>query len=212
MARTQKLNVGSEEMSNFHSIGQQKKVKLKVKEKFIDINQHLVDACKRNDAQAQQELYQKYCNAMFNTCKRMIGNREDAQDVLQDSFIAAFKSIDNFNGTASFGAWLKRIVINKCINHLNRKKKIQFESISNQTEGEFHEDAERELEFSTQQINDAISKLPTGCRMVFVMKAMEGFDHGEIAQALEIKVGTSKSQFNRARTLLQESLMELLNN
>jgi len=208
MANTNRIQIQSEEMTNFHPIGNKKKVKLKSKDQIIDIHKELIAGCKRNEAKAQKELYLQYSVAMFNTCKRMLNSREDAQDVLQESFIAAFKGIKNFNGKSTFGAWLKRIVINKCINHLNRQKIVRFEQLSTQTEGEHNKD-DQPLEVNTVLINTAIQKLPTGCRMVFVMKAMEGYDHQEIAQSLDIKIGTSKSQYSRARLLLQESLKEI---
>lgn len=208
MVSSNSVSIRSKESSNFHSTGSNSKERLNSKDKIIALQEPLIAACKRNDATAQKKLYDTHVRAMFGTCLRMIGQREDAQDILQDAFIAAFKGIQNFNGQSTFGAWLKRIVINKCINHLNRKKVLVFEATSEPIAGESQE-MNDDLNISTERIQKAIAELPVGCRTVFVMKALEGFDHQEIAEVTGISVGTSKSQFNRARTLLQVELKDL---
>lgn len=174
------------------------------------IHQHLIDACLQNNAEAQRKLYDLYCAAVFNTCKRMLANRDDAQDVLQESFIDAFKGISNFNGKATFGAWLKRIAVNKCIDHLHRRKRLHFETMpqNQDAEDETFESQSNEQHFSIEEINAAILNLPDGCRTVFVLKAMEDFEHKEIAAEMNISIGTSKSQYNRAKELLRETLLK----
>jgi len=170
-----------------------------------DIHQPLIDSCVQNDAQAQKQLYDLYSAAVFNTCRRMLVNRDDAQDVLQETFIDAFKGIRNFTGKSTFGAWLKRIAINKSIDHLNRRKRLHFEPLPDNYEGE-ESVSSGTRDFSAEEINAAILQLPDGCRMVFVLKAMESYDHKEIAQEMKISIGTSKSQYNRAKELLKELL------
>jgi RNA polymerase sigma-70 factor (ECF subfamily) len=208
MVTSNSVSIQSKESSNFHSIGAKNKGNLNSKDKIIALQTPLIEACKRNDAEAQKKLYDSHVRAMFGTCLRMTGQREDAQDVLQESFIAAFKGIQNFNGQSTFGAWLKRIVINKCINHLNKKRILVFENVPETVEGELIEEDD-EIVLTTQRIQQAIMELPVGCRTVFVMKVLEGFDHKEIAEVTGISVGTSKSQFNRARQLLQIALKDL---
>ena len=208
MVSSNSIPIQSAESSNFHTTGLNSRETLNSKEKIISIQAPLIEACKQNNAAAQKQLYDTHVRAMFGTCLRMIGHREDAQDVLQDAFIAAFKGIQNFNGKSTFWAWLKRIVINKCINHLNRKNILVFEETSDHTADELQE-ADDDLELSTERIQKAIKQLPVGCRTVFVMKVLEGFDHKEISEVTGISVGTSKSQFNRARTLLQVELKDL---
>lgn len=208
MVSSNSVSIRSKESSNFHTTGSNSKERLNSKDKIIALQEPLIAACKRNDATAQKKLYDAHVRAMFGTCLRMIGQREDAQDILQEAFIAAFKGIQKFNGQSTFGAWLKRIVINKCINHLNRKKILVFEATSEHIAGESQE-MNDDLNISTERIQKAIAELPVGCRTVFVMKALEGFDHQEIAEVTGISVGTSKSQFNRARTLLQVELKDL---
>lgn len=166
------------------------------------IHQTLIDACIENDAYAQKKVYELYSVALFNTCKRMVQNRDDAQDILQESFIDAFRGIKNFKGKSTLGAWIKRIVINKSIHHLKKKNRIDFESLNSKYENEVEENDDG-IEISVQSINEAIQKLPAGCRTVFLLKAMEEYDHAEIAEEMKISIGTSKSQYNRAKELLK---------
>lgn len=208
MVSSNSASIDSKESSNFHSIGVNSKERLNSKDKIIELQAPLISASKRNDADAQKKLYDTHVRAMFGTCLRMLGQREDAQDVLQESFVAAFRGIQNFNGQSTFGAWLKRIVINKCINHLNRKNILVFDETAGKNAGEGLE-FDDDLEIDIERIKKAIDGLPVGCRTVFVMKVMEGFDHKEIAEVTGISVGTSKSQYSRARQLLQVALKDL---
>ncbi len=175
--------------------------------KVVNINDPLIEACKRNDEKAQQQLYQKYAVAMFNTSKRILGNREDAQDAIQEAFIDAFRGIEKFKGKSTFGAWLKRIVINKSIDLLQKRKKLAYADLSQDIPV-----PEQELEepFNPDEFNKALAALPEGSRTVFTLKAIEGYDHKEIAQYLQISVSTSKSQYSRAKQLLRVSLEKTL--
>jgi len=207
MEQAKRLKVRAATLPNF------KPSKLEVKPtasntKVVDFHDDLIRACKNNDATAQQQLYMKYRVAMFNTALRILGKREDAQDALQEAFVSAFRSIENYDGRATFGAWLKRIVINKSINLLRKRDRVRFESIENKAdEAAFQE--QDDIAYTSEQINSAIMELPTACRAVFTMKALEGLTHQEIGHFLDISEGTSKSQFNRARKLLQEALLSL---
>ncbi len=202
MAGTKAILVNFKGSNDFHS---SEKLKTGSIAEVKDIHQTLIDACIENDAGAQKKLYELYSAALFNTCKRMVQNRDDAQDILQESFIDAFRGMKNFRGESTLGAWIKRIVVNKSIHHLKRKKLIDFESLSLKYENEAEENDDG-LEISVLSINEAIQKLPAGCRMVFLLKAMENYDHKEIAEQMKISVGTSKSQYNRAKELLRELL------
>jgi RNA polymerase sigma factor (sigma-70 family) len=144
---------------------------------------------------------------MFSACLRIINHREDAEDVLQESFIAAFNGLNNFKLESSFGTWLKTIVINKSINFV-KKKKIAFTSLSDLM------DYEEEVNFETTslsvaQIKEALKELSDGYRIVFSLYLFENMSHKEIAAHLDISEGTSKSQFNRAKKRLKEKLEEL---
>jgi len=162
----------------------------------------IIEACKRNDRQAQFELYRLYSKAMFNVALRMVKNGDEANDMLQNSFIDVFKNIHSFRYQASFGAWMKRIVINNCINFL-RKKKLDLIELQ---EG-YHDRAE-EAEpmpkgISIDAVRRALMDLPDGYRAIFSLYAMEGYDHGEIAEILNISESTSKSQYSRAKMKLR---------
>ncbi len=172
------------------------------------VNRHIeiIEACKMGDRQAQHRLYNLYSKAMFNICIRMLGERSLAEDALQEAFISAFRKLHTFEGRASFGAWLKRIVINKCLSHL-KKQKIEFESLEDQTVEPVYEETHLdELPISMAEIHHAIKGLPEGCRVVFTLYLLEGYDHKEISQILDISVSTAKSQYHRAKKLLRQKL------
>lgn len=177
---------------------------------FIDIHKKLVDECKKGSRKAQQELYKLYSKAMFNTCYRIMNNREAAEDMLQEAFIDAFTKIEMFRNESSFGAWLKQIVVNKCLNEIKRRKPDIhfFEDISNMNHFDDTKDKyDREHEqFTVNRIKSAMEFLPTGGKMVFTLYMFEGYSHQEIADALNITESTSKTQFMRAKMRIREIL------
>ena len=140
---------------------------------------------------------------MFNVCFRIVNDREDAEDVLQDAFITAFKNLKSYKGDASFGAWLKRIMINMSINFV-KKKHLDTLSLDEQYENIREEESTHEQVYSVEAIHKAIQQLPDGYRMVFSLYLLEGYDHGEIAEILNITESTSKSQYNRSKVKLRE--------
>jgi RNA polymerase sigma-70 factor (ECF subfamily) len=140
----------------------------------------------------------------------MMNNREEAEDVLQEAFTQAFMKLDSYRYESVFGAWLKRIVINTCINAKN-KRKVEltlFEDLHRfDTPGET-EDNDEMVQLTVQSISKAMEKLPEGGRMIFSLYLFEGYDHSEIAQILNITESTSKSQFMRAKRRILEILNE----
>lgn len=148
---------------------------------------------------------------MFNTCLRITGDEMDAEDVLQESFVSAFKNLHSFKGTASFGSWLKRIVINNAINMV-KKRRLDFESVDGkEDEDAFAEPAqETDTSYDVAMVKQGISRLPEGYRLVLSLYLIEGYDHKEIGQILGITESTSKSQFNRSKKKLREILKEEL--
>lgn len=173
------------------------------------IHQKLIEACKRGKDKARFELYQLYSRAMFNVCYRMMNNREEAEDMLQEAFIQAFTKLDTFRYESSFGAWLKRIVINTCINAKN-KRKVELtysEEIFNYDQPETREN-EEEFQYTVAGVTRAMEQLPERGRMVFSLYLLEGYDHGEIAQIMNITESTSKSQFMRAKRHIVKILKE----
>ena len=144
---------------------------------------------------------------MYNVGFRITGNEDDASDVLQESFISAFRNLDSYRGDASFGSWLKRIVVNKAINVLHKRKEERL------PESEHWDVAEEEAPtsygeglLSVERVKQAIAQLPDGYRSVLSLYLMEGYDHQEIGEIMGISESTSKSQLNRAKSKLREIL------
>lgn len=167
----------------------------------------MITACIQGERSAQYALYKQYSKAMYNICYRITNDPEDAQDVLQEAFLSAFKKLQSFKGESSFGAWLKRIVVNASINHV-KKKRILYMPIEGH-EAEIGTDIQDEdLILEIDRVKDAIQNLPDGFRTVLSLYLFEGYDHREIASILGITESTSKSQYNRAKKRLKEILRE----
>ncbi len=143
---------------------------------------------------------------MYNVCCRIVNNSQDAEDVLQEAFISAFKNLRSYKGDAAFGAWLKRIVINKSLNFL-KKKHVDISPMETLPEviDEQQADISEEL-LSVERIRTAVGQLPDGYRLVFSLYLFEGYDHNEIGEILDISSSTSKSQFNRSKKKIRELL------
>ena len=177
--------------------------------KYKNLHQEVIDRCLYGDRKAQYELYKLYSKAMYNTCLRITNDQMEAEDVLQESFVSAFKNISSYKGEASFGSWLKRIVVNNAIN-LVKKRRIEFQSMEDFGEADepLGEAGEDERDYDIQLIKRSIELLPEGYRLVLTLYLVEGYDHKEIAGILGITVSTSKSQFNRAKKRLREILKD----
>jgi RNA polymerase sigma factor (sigma-70 family) len=165
-----------------------------------------VERCRHNDAKAQYELYKLYKKAMFNVAMRILNDMGEAEDVLQESFLAAFQQVSNFKGESSFGLWLKKIVVNRAI-RVAKQKRLVLASISD--DADVPEDATPDYAWQEDQIQlirKAIQQLPDGYRIVLSLYLLEGYDHAEIAEICNISEATSKSQYSRARKKLLELL------
>lgn len=187
-------------------------VKLKVNklEQYGEIHKTIIEACKKGDERQKYRLYQLYSKAMFNVCYRMMNNREEAEDMLQEAFTQAFMKLDSFRYDSSFGAWLKRIAINSCINAKN-KRKVELTFIDEMhrfDQPEYQDNNEEEVQLTVAGITKAMEKLPEGGRIIFSLYLLEGYDHSEISQILNITESTSKSQFMRAKRRINEILKE----
>jgi RNA polymerase sigma factor (sigma-70 family) len=170
-----------------------------------NIQTAIVQRAAHGDADAQAWLYAQYSKAMYNICIRMTGNKAYAEDVLHDAFVAALKNIKQLKQPENFGGWLKRIVVNECIQHC---KKTFYWSEWDETDDENITDEPIEwwTTISMEMIHNAIKNLPEGCRQIFVLYAMEDNSHKEIANQLGITEGTSKSQYHRAKALLKQKV------
>lgn len=177
-----------------------------VKLDYANTHRSLVEACQQGSRQAQFELYKLYSKAMFNVCLRMVKDELDAEDVLQNAFVDVFTKIETFKFESSIGAWVKRIVVNNCINFL-KKKRMQFESFEERHAllAEDEPDGSH-AGLSVESIKKALFQLPDGYRVVFSLYLLEGYDHQEIADILGITEATSKSQYSRAKRKIKELL------
>jgi RNA polymerase sigma factor (sigma-70 family) len=172
---------------------------------FKNIHQDLIDGCKTGDQKAQFQIYKLYYKAMFNTSLRIVNDTMEAEDIMQESFLSAFEKIESYSGTVSFGAWLKKIVINRSLDALNRRKAI-FEDIDvhsgiRDDSGEDRAQKE-ELDIRVEEVKEAIERLPDGYRIILTLYLLEGYDHDEIAEILSITSSTSRSQLSRAKQKL----------
>jgi len=154
------------------------------------------------------QLYKLYYKAMYNTSLRIVKSQMEAEDIMQESFLTVFQKISDYKGDATFGAWLKRIVINNSIDAVKKNDVLKF---SEEIGEEFIEVAdevkeEKHHEFNAIQIQNAIDHLPNGYRVIVSLYLLEGYDHEEIAQILKISSSTSRSQYNRGKNKLKELL------
>ena len=169
----------------------------------IYIHAPLIEECRKGNSKAQFRLYDQYSKAMYNLAYRILNNREAAEDILQEAFVECFRNIDSFRFESTFGAWLKKITLNKCINHI-KKKKIDLTLCETLPVTICEE--EEEVIYETETIFKSIEMLPDGYRIILTLYLLEGYDHTEISQILGISESTSKSQYSRAKEKLRNIL------
>lgn len=165
----------------------------------------LVQQCLDGNAASYKKLYEQYARGMYNTSFRIVNNRAEAEDVLQESFIDAFNNLRSFENRSSFGAWLKQIVVHKSINYLKKKKLLLVEADENVADAyaaQAETDEQASVEWQVQQIRAGISQLPAGYRTVLSLYLLEGYDHEEIAQILGVAESTTRTQYIRAKQKL----------
>ena len=176
---------------------------------FKNIHQDLIDGCKSGDQKAQFQIYKLYYKTMYNTSLRIVNDTMEAEDIMQEAFLSAFEKIDTYSGTVSFGAWLKKIVVNRSLDSLDKRKEV-FENIDSYTEIRDESDNEthqrEELDVKVEAIKEAINALPDGYRIILSLYLLEGYDHDEIADILSITSSTSRSQLTRAKQKLIDDL------
>jgi len=179
----------------------------------VYIHKQIIEKCKEGDHSAQRKLYELYSKAMFNVCCRMMNSREEAEDMLQDVFVDAFLNLDSFRYESSFGTWLKRNVINKCLNEINRRKPelmycddMTFYMKEEITSEEYAQG------LTIANVKEAMELLPRGSKLIFSLYLLEGYDHQEIAQILNISVSNSKTQLLRAKKKVKKALRAMMKN
>jgi len=166
----------------------------------------LVEGCRRQDRIVQRRLYERFAGKLFVVCKRYIRDPDEAEDILQDAFVKIYRHIDSFRFECPLEAWLKRIVINTALKAI-RKQKPWENTADVQELATILPQADESLPaLNYQYLLQLVQELPPGCRAVFNLYAIEGYNHPEIAEMLDIAEGTSKSQYSRARSLLQQKI------
>ena len=167
----------------------------------------LVEQCRKNDRKAQFKLYKQYCDGMYCVAMRFLNNADDAEDVLQEAFIKAFQKIHQYSGEVTFGAWLKRIVINKCIDFLKSKKMQQVELKDYQMQVVEEDDIwSVSPSVSVAEVKEAMEQLPDKYRYVLQLYLVEGYDHEEIAQILNLTSTASRTRLLRGKGHLRKLL------
>ncbi|MEO1049189.1 MAG: RNA polymerase sigma factor [Bacteroidota bacterium] len=167
----------------------------------------LVEGCIKGNRNAQRDFYEYYSKKVFITCLRYSKCQDEAEDILQECFIKVFKNLKNFRGDSKLETWIKRIAINTALNY-QRSKLYLFPMVDvEHVKNEFEEDFTLS-NYHFKELLKMIQELPSGCQVIFNLYAIEGYNHKEISEMLGVSVGTSKSQYARAKSLLKEMLGE----
>lgn len=170
--------------------------------------QAIIAGCLQNDPSTQRELYNRYSPRMLSVCYRFAQNREDAEDMLQEGFIKVFTQVHTFQNKGSFEGWIRRIIVHTCINFLKKYKKFN-ENVDLAFAGYLAVKEETVPSImQAKQVVECIRLLPIGYRTVLNLYAIEGYNHKEIAEMLEIEESTSRSQYTRAKAMLENVLIK----
>ena len=170
----------------------------------------LVEKCRQHDQKAQMQLYKQYCDGMFIVAYRYLNDQAAAEDALQEAFLKAFRKIDQFKGDVTFGAWLKKIVVNRCLDVL-KARKLEVQSLEEKVLHIADDESELQVEdqVNSEEIYQAILRLPEKFKVVVQLFLIEGYDHQEISQILGITESASRTNLHRGKTLLKEYLKHL---
>jgi RNA polymerase sigma factor (sigma-70 family) len=175
---------------------------------WIMTEEALLQGCRENNAVAQKELYHKYSSKMLAVCYRYSQNREDAEDMLQEGFIKVFSQIHTFESRGALEGWIRRITVHTCINILKKNKRFnESVDIIHANTLQIKEDTIPSI-MQAKEVVECIRLLPVGYRTVLNLYAIEGFSHKEIAKMLDIEESTSRSQYTRAKAMLEDILIK----
>ena len=174
----------------------------------------IIEKCKRNDRQAQLQLYRQYCEGMYIVAQRFVKDSMEAEDIVQESFIKAFSKLNQFKAEVTFGAWLKRIVINRCLDSLKSKKnhtteleEVHLKVVDSNTEDKWLVDDS----VSIDEVKSCIEQLPHKYKIVVNLYLVEGYDHQEISEILSVSETASRTQLSRGKSKLKELLKPIHN-
>ena len=175
----------------------------------INLTEQLVQQCKHGNERARLALFQQFVRPMYNVAFRILGNQYDAEDVVQDSFVKVFRKINSLNDTKAFASWLKQIVVNEAISHIRKQKKMKFAPETVDVIPDV-EEPDSDIELPMEQIMKAVMELPQGARVVFTLRAIEGYRFNEIARISGQTENNCKVQYHRAKKLLNSKLKSML--
>ncbi len=181
-----------------------------------NIHQELIDKCRENDRKAQLEIYKLYYKPMYNTSLRILNHEAEAEDVMQESFLDAFRKINDYKGEGSFGGWLKRIVVNNSLDIIRKRKEVlpledsyyQKADTTAALDDSIAATAAENVEYRVEEIKKAIPLLAEEHRVILSLFLFEGYDHDEIAQILKITNNASRTRFSRAKAKLLKILSD----
>lgn len=176
----------------------------------MGFDEKIIEGCKAGNRKAQKILFEKLKSPMFGICMRYSKTKDEAEDVLMEAFMNIFSEVGSYRGDGSFEQWARRIVVNTAINNYRKNLKHYFHSdVDNidETQIDMDENFQMSEDLSAKDVIKAMQELPEGYRIVFNLYVMEGYKHKEIADMLDITVGTSKSQLSKARKIIQEKLL-----
>ena len=169
----------------------------------------LIEGCKKGKREAQKKLYDTYSRRMMGVCLRYVNDRETARDLLQDGFVKIFTGMDSYSGIGSFEGWMRKIFVNCALEYL-RKTDVLREAAELENVPELVQpDSSALSDMSAMELMQLVDGLPTGFRTVFNLFAIEGYSHKEISEMLNITESTSRSQFTRAKQMLQRKINAL---
>jgi RNA polymerase sigma factor (sigma-70 family) len=173
-------------------------------------DQQIIELCAKHDRKAQQVLYDRYSRLLLGVCLRYANDKAEAEDILQDSFLKIFYSINDFTGSGSFIGWLRKIAVNTALTHYHKNLKYRYHiDIEEYVSVETGVTSFEENFFNADELYKVLNELPAGYRMVFNLYAVEGYKHKEIAEMLGIDTNTSKSQYSRAKAVIRDKLEKL---
>lgn len=179
-----------------------------MEKKTKNIHDDLITKCRENDRDAQFELYKKYYKQMYNTSLRIVNDTAEAEDIMQDSFLDAFRKIESYTGDGNFGGWLRRIVVNNSLDALKRRKPNVPLSESHTEQHDNSDTYVDNVEYRVEEIKKTMSLLPEDYRLIISLFLFEGYDHEEISQILNISYNASRTRFSRAKQKLLAVLSE----
>lgn len=169
-------------------------------------DEELIAGCLEGSLRHQRGLYQRFAPRMMGLCMRYAASEMEAEDILQEGFIQVFRKMDSYSGTGELGAWVRKIVLNAALMHYRKNKKHLFQLDLAEVGYSLESDTDLFRELGAADLMRMVQRLPDGCRLVFNLYAIEGYNHREIAERLGLTTGTSKSQYSRARSLLRSMI------